>query len=98
LQHNTIRQAFRASHDREVFARACDLCQNIKVLIQYQEGGYKHAKFIPREFFPQGESFAVPTLYWTFLHHTTYNLAKKQGQWKIVFVTAYEEMQRAQLL
>lgn len=66
----------------------------------YRESGYVSARFEPGAFLQQGRNFAVADVTWrierserraTLIFNTTYNLWRKEGLWRVLLATAYEE-------
>lgn len=79
-------------------AEALD-ANNIALCDQYAQNGFVRADYIAGAFLPQGEDFCVADLAWTITcrdqppqqFNTSYSLAKRDDQWKVAAVTAYQE-------
>jgi hypothetical protein len=83
-----------------VFMDAAALdANNIALCDQYSQNGFVRADYIAGAFLPQGEDFCVADLAWTITRrdqapqqfNTSYSLAKRNNQWKVAAVTAYQE-------
>lgn len=66
----------------------------------YADHGFAAAHYEPHAFIPQGSDFAIADLRWTLERtggrepwgfHTTYNLMRTAGGWRILLCTAYDE-------
>ena len=72
---------------------------NAALCTRYAQSGFIRAAFEERSFAPQGIDFCVADLAWTITRkdqvaqrfNTSYALARRNGNWKIFCVTAYEE-------
>lgn len=66
----------------------------------YADQGFAATDYVPHAFIAQGSDFAIADLRWTVRRtggrepwgfHTTYNLVRTGGGWRILLCTAYEE-------
>jgi ketosteroid isomerase-like protein len=72
---------------------------NVALCEQYSQSGFVSADYVAGAFLPQGDEFCVADLTWTIIRrdqpqqqfNTSYSLAKRNQQWKIAAVTAYQE-------